>query len=281
MNRIQTPQFLSDLYRDLRDRRLLIPLGALLVALVAVPVMLSGGGEEPVAAFAPAAPLSGDATEVQSAVLAEQSGIRDYRKRLDALKEKNPFKQQFAAPTPGSVALEEAGEPSPSAASSGSTAVPGSGSATSLDSSTSSTGVSAIGGSSGTAGAATPSPTTVTKPPKPELSFFTGRVDVTVGPLGKAKKIRGVKRLEMLPDKQAPVAAFLGLSEDAERAAFMVSRDVTMTDGDGRCAGRVGGTCQFIELAPDDQRFFHLADGSVYRLRVLDTDVVRVPDPRK
>ncbi|MGH2953170.1 MAG: hypothetical protein ACRDK9_03985 [Solirubrobacterales bacterium] len=280
MRRIQTPRFLSDLYRDLRDRRLLLPIGALLVALVAVPVLLSSGGED-VAPPAAAAPVE-DATQVQSAVLAEQGGIRNYRKRLDALKKKNPFKQQFAVPTAASVGIEEAGEASTGTGSAGSSPVLTPGDAASLESSASSAGGGDVSiGDDGEPPVTEPSrPATITKP-KPELMFFTGRVDVTVGPLGKAKKIRGVKRLEMLPDKQAPVVAFLGLSEDAERAVFVVSRDVTTTDGDGRCAGKVGGTCQFVELAPDEQRFFHLADGSVHRLRVLGTDVVRVPDPRK
>ena len=49
---------LKDLYRDLRDRRLLPVVIALAVAIVAVPFLL-GGGSEPVPPTAPAAATSG------------------------------------------------------------------------------------------------------------------------------------------------------------------------------------------------------------------------------
>ena len=42
----KVPAFVSDLYYDLRDRRLLPLVGLVLVAIVAVPFLLSGGSEE-------------------------------------------------------------------------------------------------------------------------------------------------------------------------------------------------------------------------------------------
>ena len=38
MKKLQTPALLSNLYRDMRDRRMLVPAIALVVALIAVPV---------------------------------------------------------------------------------------------------------------------------------------------------------------------------------------------------------------------------------------------------
>jgi hypothetical protein len=111
MKRIKSPDFLNDLYRDLRARRLLIPAAALAVALVAVPVLLSTDSPS---APPPAPPPPAEATAAQPAVLAETVGIRDYRKRLEALKSKNPFKQKFALPTPQSVALADDGTASTS-----------------------------------------------------------------------------------------------------------------------------------------------------------------------
>lgn len=283
MRRIETPRFLSDLYRDLRDRRLLIPIAALLVGLVAVPVALSSGSEEPAPPPAAAAVDTADATQVQSAVLADSTGIRNYRKRLEALKNKNPFKQQFVTPSASQVGIEESTDLAASTQSAGTGPVLSPSDAADLSASAPSRSGARVGG--GDPGSISPvgpaEPTTITKPVKPDVRFYAGRVDLTVGPLGQAKKLRGVKPLEMLPSQQKPVVAFFGLTADADRAIFVLSRDVTMTDGDGECIGRAGGVCQFIELAPDDQRFIHLADGSIYRLRVLDTDVVRVPDPRK
>jgi hypothetical protein len=41
MKSVRAPQLLTDLYRDLRDRRLMVPAVALAVALIAVPMALS------------------------------------------------------------------------------------------------------------------------------------------------------------------------------------------------------------------------------------------------
>ena len=91
MTRPQPPQLLTDVYRDLRDRRLLIPVIALLVALVAVPMLLGSKTPPPVPP-APAASVDlKDAAAVQSAVFVENASVRNYRKRLEPLKAKNPF----------------------------------------------------------------------------------------------------------------------------------------------------------------------------------------------
>jgi hypothetical protein len=278
MSRLQAPQFLVDVFRDLRDRRLLVPVAALLVALVAVPVALSSGGDEVVAPPAATPVDADDATQVQSAVLAEQGGIRNYRERLEELKSKNPFKQQFTS-VPGSK--DETADVASDAVSSAIDALSGA---------SSSAGATTSGSSGGSHDGLDPvdpittqpnEPASDPAPLKPEIRFFAGRVDVTVGPLEHTKKLEGVRALDMLPSRGTPVVAFLGLGESADKAVFVVSSDVVMTDGDGNCAGGGGdGTCQFVELQPGDQRFFHLGDGSIHRLRVLDTDVVRVPDPR-
>src|SRR5206468_1313297 len=51
MKQIQAPEFLNNLYRDMRDRRLLLPAAALLVCLIAIPQLLSSSSTP-----APAAP---------------------------------------------------------------------------------------------------------------------------------------------------------------------------------------------------------------------------------
>ena len=94
---VRVPRAVEDLYRDMRDRRLLLPALALIVAIVAVPFLLTTPKEPaPVpAAFQP--PEGSEA--VAPAVLAEEEvGVRDYRKRLDELKSKNPFADSFTLP---------------------------------------------------------------------------------------------------------------------------------------------------------------------------------------
>jgi hypothetical protein len=45
MKKLRSSTFLNDLYRDLRDRRLLLPIAGLAVAIVAVPMLIGGGSE--------------------------------------------------------------------------------------------------------------------------------------------------------------------------------------------------------------------------------------------
>ncbi len=47
---LQAPDFLTDLYRDMRDRRLLIPALALIVTALAIPVLLKTDPPAPVPA---------------------------------------------------------------------------------------------------------------------------------------------------------------------------------------------------------------------------------------
>ena len=73
---------LRDLYRDLRDRRLLPVVIALAVAIVAVPFLLGGGGSDPVPPPVPAATSqagAGGADPLSPVVLADVPGLRDYR----------------------------------------------------------------------------------------------------------------------------------------------------------------------------------------------------------
>jgi hypothetical protein len=285
MKKLEPPRFLSDLYRDLRDRRLLLPVAALLVAIVAVPVMLKSASD---AAPPPAAPASADedGTAVAPAVLVEDAGVRDYRKRLDELKETNPFEQKYALPTPESVALEGQG-----GASDVSAAAAGTGGSSSSLESTADGGLDAAsaGSSSVTTdttvtepggGEVETSPTEEAEPPKAEVRFYAGRIDVTVGELGDAKRVDGVRYLELLPSKSRPVVAFLGLAPGGESAVFSVARDVVETDGEGSCAPKQPAPCQFVTLEAGEEQTFKYADGTTFRLRLLHTHIVRVPDPR-
>ena len=294
MSKLKLPQttFFNDLYRDLRDRRLLIPVVALLVAIIAVPFLLGGGSEPAPVPLAPAATASADGAEALApAVLTEQQvGVRDYRKRLAALKSKNPFEQKFALPSPEDVALGDS--TSTSTSTSSTTTITGS-SSSGTTSSTSSTGtdpstITPIDTGSASPSTSSPSTGSTTPPsdssddeqPKPVIRFFASRVNVTVGPLGETQKMKGVKPLDLLPDDKAPVAAFLGLA-GADSAVFSISRDVVESDGEGSCAPKKPSPCEFLTLKVGEERTFKYGpEGTPYRLKLLRADVVRVPDPR-
>jgi hypothetical protein len=277
MKRLQTPEIVNSLYRDLRDRRLLIPALGLIVAILAVPFLLAGGGDEPATPAVATGPPA-DATEVSAAVLAEQSGIRNYRERLSSLKEKNPFKQQYVAPEPGS---DTAGTVTEGAADSSAS------SETSAGSAASSSPTSSVEPS-------TPPDTTPTDPPdtddnepspdsnhkpKPEVRFVVGRVDVSFGEAGDAKELDGVRELDFIPGNKNPIASFIGLAGNGDHAVFGLTPSVVDTRGDGSCSPK--GACQFLRLGEGDTHYLKTDGGKTYKLTLVATHLVPIADPRK
>ncbi len=275
------PQFLKDLHADLRDRHLLIPVLALIAAIVAVPFVLGGSEDVP-----PAAPLvttdPDAATAVEPAVLAESTGIRSYRKRLAALRKKNPFDQQFTAPKAGqetevpvddgsasiSIPTDDTASTPVSTDSPTSSTVPAS---PSSDPSVASPSSSAPGqsGANGNGGG-------------DQIRFYAGRVDVLLGPIGETKTYEDVRYLDFLPDDKQPVAAFLGLVNGGDSAVFSLSTAVTETDGEGSCAPKKPAQCQYLTLKVGEERRLTYGDqAKTLRLKLLDTRIVRVPDPRQ
>jgi hypothetical protein len=92
---LHAPKFLTDLYADLRDRRLL-PLVVLLVAaMIAAPILLPGVGSHEEEEAAPVVSVSGGESEASDATLTvvpAESGLRDYKKRLAHRAPLNPFR---------------------------------------------------------------------------------------------------------------------------------------------------------------------------------------------
>lgn len=98
---VWAPKFLEDLYFDLKDRRLLPVVALALVALVAVPILLSGGEKEPPEVAAPTVAQEASEPKARTAsltVVRADPGLRDYRKRLRGRRPTDPFKQRFTAP---------------------------------------------------------------------------------------------------------------------------------------------------------------------------------------
>jgi hypothetical protein len=279
----KAPRFANDLYRDLRDRRLLLPSLALILALIAVPVLLLKPAE-PAPAPPPVA-ATNDASEVTSAVLVDSSvDVRNYRKRLAKLKSKNPFTQHFGvAHSPnvadnGGLSADNTAAPpvaNPNGTSSTPPPAPSGGS----------TSTSVSSGSPTPPATTTPDTTTPdtgsggsgdTQAP-PQIRFVAGRVDVTVGPLGEGKDIDNVKYLTFLPNDKDPIAAFVGLTTSGEnaRAVFALSSLAEVSGGDGICAPHKPAPCQFLTLKPGEERFIKYND-KTYRLKVRSTSVVNI-----
>jgi hypothetical protein len=266
---IPVPGFAENLYRDMRDRRLLLPALGLIVAIVAVPLFLMTPKEAPPSAAAVAAPEGADA--VSPAVLTEQPvGVRDYRERLDELKSKNPFADDFSFPAEGEATTD------PVAVDSG----PGSTGPTTTD-----------------VPSAPPTETGGTTPPTPptdtgseggtgasteqELLLIEPRIDVRGGPVGERKRIKDVAPGDLVPSaRHAPIAMFVAASSNLEDVTFVISQDVTETDGDGKCRPRASH-CEFLTLREDEKRYFTFGpDAKRYSLKITDIRE-KVVDRRK
>jgi hypothetical protein len=287
---IRTPRFLNNLFRDLRDRRLLFPALALLVALIAVPVLLKSSASS--APPPPSLPAAGAAKEVatEPAVVTQQLGITDYRKRLERFKSKNPFRQHFTAVPKGAKLKTTSGSLPTSTSTSSATSpltITGSGS--------SSTSISPVTSTSSTSTTATGSVTSTTPPtsstsndsttshhhhhhsaPKPVTELVQRRIDVKVGTQDAMVEKDGVRQLAFLPNATNPLVAYLGANEAGTKAFFLVSSDVASASGDGVCSTTTP-VCQYFTLKVGEVETFEYTPdpGTPHKLRLKSiNDVV-------
>lgn len=222
-------KFAEDVVYDLRNRGLL-PLALLLVvAMVAFPFLITRmGGDEPASAPPPPAESAAElAPENQTAVVAYNPSIRDYKERLDEMQSKNPFIQQFTAPPVGTTDLEQSG------LETGVTELEGGGGSPGLES-----------------GAGEVSDTTTTKSGKIITRYFFYETDVLVGEAGRQLVRRNrIQIFDYLPNAAMPVLSFMGYTGRGAKAVFLVSRDVTVFDGPGSCFPSPE-ECQLLALKP-------------------------------
>lgn len=263
MKKEQVPEPLQNLYRDLRDRRLLPLVVVLLAAIVAIPILLSTDPETtaPATATLSSADAAGDvegAEITDPVVLAEVPGIRNFRERLDSFRKENPFRQQLTG-LPKSVADAQAKAEDQAKQAVGDATASGSGTA-------SGTGTDTVTGS-GTGTSEVPPTTTKT------YGYFW-KIDAKVGVVGDAKEKTGVDELAFLPGKSHPVVQFIqGIGESA--AIFVVSRSVGDTHGDGRCRPHPDN-CQFLALeVGQSQTFEYEPDGLPYKIKLTGVHLER------
>jgi hypothetical protein len=247
--KIKLPPAVGAMVDNLRERGLLPVAVVLVVAILAVPFLLSGGSQSPAPNPKPAAAATAGALQTQQAVvLANDPGIRDYKKRLNG-PPKDPFKQQFAAPTSGGG--------------------------------NASTGVTQTGGASsaGTSGAppsgGTPSGTSSGKPssaPVPGAGVYYYAADMYVGVAGKKMKLwKNVKHGASLPNDNVRAAVFISVPIDKPGVAqFVISSAVVDIGGDGHCSLGSGG-CELIRLKVGDTMKLTYGNGTTYAVKLART----------
>ena len=240
--------FLSQVFNDLRARRLL-PVAALLLAgLVAAPIVLSKKADEPTAtAPAPAAqpkqPQGPD--ELAQVKLLDALGEGN-GSSLSAFDVKDPFK-----PPSGVKTGNEQAQPGE---------VPGGGAATPTPTGTGDTG----GGTGGGTGSA------------PKTTEFTYVLDVTFTANGRKRRIQDLEKLDMLPNQAAPLLIFMGVSDNAGNAVFLVDSTLDAA-GEGTCKPS-HADCAFLYLGAGSEEKFTNDDGDSYSLIVNEIKKVKVGD---
>jgi len=269
--------FLTGIWFDLKERRLLPVAILLLAALIAVPVLLlkpaSEAPEPVVGVEADAAPLP-VATTVESTTEGSDLEVfssKDPFKPVKALGAKKDDGPALSGSGPGS------GDPGPGSTGSGSgSGGTGSGSG---EAPSGSTGGGTTPPSDPGTGGGDPSPSPSPGPP-PAPTTFTYMVDLRLGEGERPRLYRNVQRLTPLPSDRNPQVVFLGVSTDRKEAIFLVDSDLRQ-DGEGKCQPS-RRDCTFLHLKvsdfQDEQLLYDPATDRTYNLKL--ESINRVPVER-
>jgi hypothetical protein len=279
MPELKVPPALADLFYDLHDRRLLPLVALIVVAIVAVPFLLSDSSSSspaPPAAMASSAPATADSA-ARFTVTQVDPGLRIPRKRLAKRHAKDPFIQRFTQPPVSSAspaaesattstAVTETSVSSETTSSPPAVVVP-------VESAPPPSSVPSAGG--GSTGA---NPTT-----------YTWAIDVkitktTTNPDGSKEKGKPETRERILPPatlptKKTQAVAYIGVNPATEKPLFLVSTEVTAVFGEAKCVAGTS-TCQLLEVEPTFPETFSFGEAGVnYKINVLSVTQVPVPKP--
>lgn len=293
LSEMKVPDFLKDLYWDLRDRHLLPLIALAVVAIVAVPILLGGGSKQEAESTAAVPGLANGSAVGERArltVVQAEPGLREPSKRLAGLRSKDPFKQHYTGPVfnRGGGAPEEA---STTVTSEASTTVSsgGSGEAPSPSPSTESGagpasaepspgGSGGKGGGNGGGGSG--------NGVSGQITLVTFAIDVSVAhsettpsgatKMGEPKTMREVLPTTALPSQTTPVVTYLGVDpKSGKKALLLVSPEVDSVFGDAKCLSGTT-TCQLLELDPGLPEVFVYGPGQTrYKVNVLKIEPVK------
>jgi hypothetical protein len=297
--------FLLNVWHDLRAKRLWPVALVLLAGIVAVPFVLAKKAEEPsVPAPAPAAETAkpesegpAELAEVKIESLGQGTGSS-----LSSFDDpSNPF-----APPPkvlnrirdeangteapadsGSGGGSGAGSPAPRIEGDVNFNLGGSGSgggagadAGSGDTGGGSTGDTGGGSTGDTGGDSVDTP----EPPvdggeKTTTVNYTYVADVTFRANDRRRKIKAMEKLDILPARANPLLIFLGVTQDAGNAVFLVDSTLQAA-GEGTCKPS-NSECAFLYLGPGSEHEFMNDEGDSYTLRVDEIRRVKLDDGKK
>jgi hypothetical protein len=264
--------FLSDLWADLREKRLWPVAVALLLGLIAVPLVLAKPASDPVPAAVPA--QTSQLPDAGLKVLAAQDDT-GAGSDLGVFNPKDPFRlpskvlHSSSSSTTSTASSATSGSAGPtSSGSSGGVAPSPSGS--------SGGGSGTLGGNSGGGsggGNFTPSK------PITRTQRYEYVIDVTFNHNTRTRRVKSMHRLDMLPSQAAPLLIFMGVDKNASNAVFLV--DSTLTGvGEGTCRPSPD-KCSFLYLGSGSVHAFTGQDGQSYTLRIDEIRRMKVPSSHK
>jgi hypothetical protein len=293
--------FLLDVWHDLRAKRLWPVAVVLLAGIVAVPFVLAKKAEEPTAA-APAPTAEAEAPKADGPaelahVKLEELGQGTGSSLSSFRDPSNPFAPPRRVLE--KISDEAEGEDAGGDASSGSGADvtvkggslgggAGAGDVPADTGSGGSGGGSTGGGDSGDdAGSDTGDTGDTGETPAPPVDGgektttvnYTYVADVTFRANNRRYKIEALEKLDILPDRANPLLIFLGVTQDAGNAVFLVDSTLAAA-GEGTCKPS-NSECAFLYLGPGSEHEFTNDKGDSYTLRVDEIRRVKLDDGKK
>jgi hypothetical protein len=247
----------TNLWRQLVQRRLWPAAIVLIAALAAVPMMLAKDPEPP--ATAPPAAVD-TKSELATTPIVTPATPADRAKRRKVLgTKKNPF----AVPKPAKPAGEAKDGKGPVVVKSATGGTSGD------------TGSSDGGGtgSGSTPSTGTPAPTTPATPAPAPKKYAAQELTVRFGVADDVNR-RSVKRMQPLPSAELPVLIYMGVLKDGKTAVFLVDHGVTPV-GDGECKPNPDD-CETIRLREGETEFLDITDDTGAVTQQYQLDVIKI-----
>lgn len=254
--------FLLDLWHDLKEKRLWPVAAVLLAGLVAVPVLLAKPADKP-SAPAPVANAAGPKPDVLKQLAKVKLGDDEVGdgSTLGAFDPSNPFNppkgaiKKVGATSATAGPSGDSGAPSAPAGDGGSTVTPDGGT------------TGGVPGGGDTGGGDNPTTTT---------TVYKYVVDLTFTANGRTRRIKGMEKLDMLPNQNSPLLIFLGVTPKGSDAVFLVDSTLEAA-GEGRCKPSEA-ECAYAYIGAGSRYMFTDENGNSYTVRIDEIRKVKV-DP--
>lgn len=255
--------FFLDLWHDLKEKRLWPAAAALLIGLIAVPVLLA----KPAGTASAPAPVPQAVPSERAEALKQLAQVKlgdeevGDGSTLGVFDPDDPFK-----PPKGAVKKQDTVDGA-------SNAGPGTGTPSGSDAGSGDTGGGATGdtgtttggtGDTGGTGGGTQTTTTV----------YKYVVDVTFEANGRTRHIKGMEKLDMLPSQNDPLLIFMGVTANGGNAVFMVDSTLRAA-GEGTCKPSAS-QCALAYIGAGSEYMFRNEEGDSYRVKIDEIRKVQV-----